>query len=199
VVPADYRPALELAGLAAMTVLALIYGRVGMLRGEVTAEHFHDLGKYLFAFTVFWMYIFFSQLMLIWYANIPEETIWFQVRWQYGWDTVFYAIMLFHFVLPFFILIPRFTKRSVPILTFMCVWMLVIHFVHLWWMIKPNLFVATGFEPLYQFAALTWIDVALWLGMTGLFFGATMWRASRQAIAPYNDPHYAASLRFENV
>lgn len=188
-----------LAALAAMTLLALIYNRVGMLRGEVNTEHFHDLGKYIFGFTVFWMYIFFSQMMLIWYANIPETTLWFLVRWQYGWDTVFYVILLFHFVLPFFALISRFTKRSAPILTFMCAWLLAIHFVHLWWMIKPSLFVGTGFEPLYQFAALTWIDISLWLGMAGLFLGATMWRASRQAIAPYNDPHYAASLRFENV
>jgi hypothetical protein len=187
------------ASIAAMTLMALLYSRSGMLRGQATVEHFHDLGKYLFAFTVFWMYIFFSQFMLIWYANIPEEVVFFQIRMAHGWGTVFYAILLFHFVIPFFILIPRFTKRSAPILTFMCGWILVVHFIHLWWVIKPNLFLATGFNPVYEQAALTWIDASLWLGMVGIVVAATMWRASRHAIAPYNDPYYPASLQFENV
>ncbi|MEP0545388.1 MAG: hypothetical protein ABJF88_00490 [Rhodothermales bacterium] len=187
-----------LAGIAATTLMALAYRQTGMLKLEVGEEHYHDLGKYLFAFTVFWTYIAFSQYMLIWYANLPEETVWFTHRMTHGWETVTVALIWFHFILPFFILIPRFTKRLYPVLAVMCVWLLVMHWVDLWWLIKPNLYVATDNEA-YAHAALTWTDITLWLGMVGVFTGATLWRASRHSITPYNDPYYAFSLRFQNV
>ncbi len=187
-----------LAAIAAMTFMVLAYRRAGMLQREVGEEHYHDLGKYLFAFTVFWTYIAFSQYMLIWYGNLPEETVWFQHRLTHGWEAVSTALIWFHFILPFFILIPRFTKRIVPVLAVMCVWTLVMHWIDLWWVIRPSLYVATGNEA-YQHAGFVWTDLALTLGMVGLFAGVTMWRASRHSITPYNDPYYAFSLRFQNV
>ncbi len=187
-----------LASIAAMTFMALAYRSAGMLSHEVGEEHYHDLGKYLFAFTVFWTYIAFSQYMLIWYGNLPEETVWFKHRLEHGWENVTTALIWFHFILPFFILIPRFTKRIVPILAVMCGWILVMHYIDLWWQIRPSLYVATHNDA-YLDAAFIWTDFALWIGMVGLFVGATMWRASRHAITPYNDPYYAFSLRFQNV
>jgi len=188
-----------LAAIAATTMLALAFVRSGMLVGEATAEHFHDLGKYLFAFTVFWTYIFFSQQMLIWYANIPEEVLWYQHRWQHGWEYVYYSLIAFHFVLPFFLLIPRFVKRSAPLLAIMCGWILVMRFIDLWWVTKPNLYVATGLDPQYAHAAFTWMDLTLWISFAALLLAATMWRGARHAITPYNDPYYPASVQFENV
>ncbi|MEM1041567.1 MAG: hypothetical protein AAGI91_02965 [Bacteroidota bacterium] len=187
-----------LASIATVTFLALAYRSAGMLRHEVNEEHYHDLGKYLFAFTVFWTYIAFSQYMLIWYGNLPEETVWFQHRITHGWEHVTTALIWGHFILPFFILIPRFAKRVAPILAIMCVWTLVMHYIDLWWQIRPSLYVATHKE-IYQDAAFVWTDFALWFGMVGLFFGATLWRASRHSITPYNDPYYAKSLRFQNI
>lgn len=187
------------AAIAAIIMMALSFNRAGILRAEATVEHFQDLGKLLFGFTVFWAYIYFSQSMLIWYANIPEETIWYEHRSMHGWQTVTSALVLFHFILPFFILIPRFTKRAVPILAIMAGWILVMHFIDVFWQVKPNIFVATGHDPLYADAALTWIDLSMWLGFVALFIGATAWRASRHAITPYNDPYFAASVHFENV
>ena len=187
-----------LAGIAATTFMALAYRKGGMLVHEVNEEHYHDLGKYLFAFTVFWTYIAFSQYMLIWYANLPEETVWFHHRLIHGWETVSYSLIIFHFILPFFILIPRFTKRILPVLAIMCVWILVMHWIDLWWLIKPNLYIATGNEA-YEHAAFYWTDFTLWLGMAGVFAGATIWRASRHSTTPYNDPYYAFSLRYHNV
>jgi hypothetical protein len=188
-----------LAAIALSTFLGLAYNRGGMLRGEATMEHFHDMGKYLFGFTVFWMYIWFSQYMLIWYANLPEETIWYEHRMTHGWDIVTGALVLFHFALPFFLLIPRFTKRSPALLAIMCGWILVVHFLDHFWLAKPSLYVATGLDVRYAHAAFSWMDLSLWLAFFGLFVGATLWRASRHATAPYNDPYYAASLKFENV
>jgi hypothetical protein len=70
--------------------------------------------------------------------------------------------------------------------------------VDLWWLIKPNLYVATGNEA-YEHAALYWTDITLWLGFVGIFMGATIWRASRHSITPYNDPYFNFSLRFQNA
>ncbi len=187
-----------LASIAAVTLMALAYRSAGMLRAEVNDEHYHDLGKYLFAFTVFWTYIAFSQYMLIWYGNLPEETVWFEHRLSHGWKAVSYALLWFHFILPFFILIPRFTKRVLPVLAFMAGWTLVMHWIDLWWLIRPSLYVATENE-LYQHAAFAWTDFALLLGIGGLYIGATLWRAARHSVTPYNDPYFAFSLRFQNV
>ncbi len=187
-----------LAAIALMTMLVLFYRKNNMLVHEVGPEHYHDLGKYLFAFTVFWTYIAFSQYMLIWYANLPEETVWFQHRMTHGWENVSVALIWFHFILPFFILIPRFTKRMVPVLAIMCGWTLVMHWIDLWWLIRPNLYLATGNEA-YAHAAIAWTDIALFVGMFGLYLGATLWRASRHSITPYNDPYFDFSLRFQNV
>ena len=187
-----------LAAIAAVTFMAIAYRQAGMLRMEVNDEHYHDLGKYLFAFTVFWTYIAFSQYMLIWYGNLPEETVWFEHRLIHGWENVTYSLIWFHFILPFFILIPRFTKRILPVLAIMCGWILVMHWVDLWWLIKPNLYVATGNEA-YEHAAIYWTDLTLWLGFVGIFAGATIWRASRHSITPYNDPYFDFSLRFQNA
>jgi hypothetical protein len=187
-----------LAAIAASTFLGIAYKRRGLLP-EATTEHFHDLGKYLFAFTVFWAYIWFSQQMLIWYANLPEETVWYEHRSNHGWGTVTLALLVFHFVLPFFLLISRAAKRVLPFLAVMCGWLLVVHFIDLFWIAKPNLYVATGLDPRYEHAAFSWMDLTLWLGFASLMAGATLWRAGRHAVTPYNDPYYAASLHFENV
>jgi hypothetical protein len=87
----------------------------------------------------------------------------------------------------------------VPLLAFMAGWILVVHFIDLWWQVKPNLYLATSGDPTYAHAVLSWLDIALWLAMAGIVAGATIWRAGRHAIAPYNDPYYPASLHFENV
>ena len=89
--------------------------RAGMLRGVVTAEHYHDLGKLMFGFVVFWAYIAFSQYMLYWYGGIPEETAWFKHRLEHGWETHSGILLFGHFILPFLILLPRAIKRySIP-------------------------------------------------------------------------------------
>ncbi|MDX1530950.1 MAG: hypothetical protein R3362_05435 [Rhodothermales bacterium] len=187
-----------LTAIAAMTFLGLAFYRTGLLQPEVSKEHFHDLGKYLFAFVVFWTYIAFSQYMLIWYGNLPEETVWFKHRLEHGWEWVTQALIWFHFVLPFFLLLPRTTKRVLPALAVMCGWILVMHWIDLWWVAKPSLYVTTGIEA-YAHAALTWVDLTCWLGLLGVVVGTTLWRAGRHSIAPYNDPYFAFSARFENV
>ena len=128
-----------LSALCLITFIALFLKRGGMIDTEITREHLQDMGKFMFGFVVFWTYISFSQYMLYWYANLPEEILWFQKRFSPGWDAVAWSLVIFHFLLPFFILILRQTKRTYPILATMAVWLLVMHWVDLWWIIMPSM------------------------------------------------------------
>ena len=180
--------------LAAVSVIALVsmaLQRVGgMLRDVVTAEHYQDLGKYMFGFVVFWAYIAFSQYMLYWYGGIPEEIVWYQHRLQAGWEWHSAALLLLHFVVPFFVLLPRFTKRVPFILSTMAVWIIVMHWVDIHWMVAPVLNEAGGFH---------WLDLTCGLGLTMLFASAFMYQLSRHPLVPQNDPYLADSLHFENT
>ncbi|MCZ6729535.1 MAG: hypothetical protein O7C61_07475, partial [SAR324 cluster bacterium] len=102
-------------------------------------EHYHDLGKALFAFgIVFWAYIGYSQYMLVWYANIPEETMWFLIRQLGGWQSLSILLVLGHFVGPFLMLISRWPKRWPKVLAAGACWMLFIHFIDLYWLVMPS-------------------------------------------------------------
>lgn len=171
---------------------ALMQKRGGMLDGVVTTEHYHDLGKLLFGMTVFWAYIAFSQYMLIWYGGIPEETIWYRHRLEHGWEYHSAALLIAHFIIPFIILLPRGNKRFLPLLTFMSVWMLVMHWFDLHWLTMPIL------EGPEGHAGFHWLDFTSWLGLFFVFFGLFMYRISRHSLVPNNDPHLKASLHFTN-
>ena len=127
-----------LSSLVALTLLALWLQSCGLLRGVVTKEHYHDLGKLTFAFVFFWGYIAFSQYMLIWYANIPEETQFYMTRQIGPWAGVSLALIVVHFVLPFVGLMSKHAKRILPLFVFWLVWLLVAHAFDLFWLIMPN-------------------------------------------------------------
>ena len=172
-------------------LVAILLQRSGMLKNVVTLEHYHDLGKLMFGFVVFWAYIAFSQYMLYWYGNIPEETIWFRHRLEHGWEMHSLILLVMHFFLPFLILLPRFTKRSIAVLGFMAVWLLIMQWYDLHWLSMPAL------HP--DHAGYHWLDFTCWLGLFGVFFGAFLWRLSRHPLVPQHDPLLRQSLEFENV
>ena len=181
-----------LSAMALITLTSIVLQRNGrMLRMTVTKEHYQDLGKLMFGFTVFWTYIAFSQYMLIWYGNIPEETIWFEHRLEHGWGYLSAALLIGHFIIPFFVLLPRFTKRSLPILSVMCVWLLVMHWFDLFWIALPVLHV--------EHATFSWLDFSCWLGLFGVVLGVFVWRLVRHPLVPQNDPYLAGSLHFVNT
>lgn len=127
---------LFLAGLALMVMIILYLQSKGYLE-YVTQEHLHDLGKYMFGISVFWMYLWFDQFMLIWYANVGEETIYFKERMEH-YPVLFWGNMLMNFVAPFLVLMRNDTKRKIGTMFFVC---LVVFFGHWWdffYMIKPG-------------------------------------------------------------
>ena len=180
-----------LAAFCIIVLICMFLQRAGMLKGVVTVEHYHDLGKLMFGFVVFWAYIAFSQYMLYWYGGIPEETIWFTHRLEHGWETHSAILLVAHFILPFLILLPRGIKRSLPLLGIMAVWLLVMQWFDHHWLIMPVLH--------YDHATIHWLDISCWLGLTALFIGAFVWRLSRHALVPQGDPRLVKSLRFENT
>lgn len=123
----------------AFFILVLMYiKKKGYVQGYYNVEHFHDIAKYLKGFTIFWAYIAFSQFMLIWYANIPEETEYYLMRAQNGWMAISMALLIFKFVVPFLALLPRAWKRNEKHLAIVCVLVLVMQYLDIHWMVYPN-------------------------------------------------------------
>jgi hypothetical protein len=150
----------------------------------------HDLGKLLFGFVIFWAYIAFSQYFLIWYANFPEETRWYVVRRTGDWNTLSWALVFGHFVVPFLLLLPRPTKRSPFWLGFVAAWVLVFHYADLYWLIMPALRPERP-EP-------HWLDASLLLTLAFLC-GAIVARACQaRPLVPIGDPRLSESIAFRN-
>jgi hypothetical protein len=175
-------------------VLALVsvgLARKGPLDNVINTEHFHDVGKLLLAFVAFWAYIAFSQYFLIWYANIPEETVWFAHRMEGSWLWMAVALAAGHFVIPFFYLLPRTIKRRPATLVAGAAWVLVAHLVDLYWQVMPIL------HPNGVRFALT--DVTAFVGVGGVFVAGVAWLTTRCALIPARDPRLPEALSFENV
>ena len=177
--------------IALLSVVAVAMRGAGLLDTVISAEHLHDIGKLLFAFMVFWTYIAFSQFFLIWYANLPEETIWYRERMEGSWMTVSLFLMAGHFVAPFFYLMGRPVKRRGSTLAIGGAWLLAMHFVDLYWQVMPTLH-PEGFSP-------SLLDVAALLAVGGCFVAAASWLMRRHALVPLRDPRFAESLAFENT
>jgi len=163
----------------------------GVLSRSVTVEHFHDLGKLLFAFVVFWAYIAFSQYMLIWYGNIPEETQWYLKRQIGDWAWVSLALLVGHFVIPFLVLISRAVKRRPRLLAATGIYMVVMTWLDLYWLVVPE------FSP--GVARFGLIDVLCFLGVAGLYTLALALRLKRHSLIAEGDPRLQESLAFHTA
>lgn len=177
---------LFLAGLCFIVVVCWFLRRGGVLTKEVTVEHHHDLGKLMFAFVIFWSYIGFSQYFLIWYGNIPEETFWFLSRWEGGWKPVSLVLLYGHFVLPFVVLIFQNVKRKITLLGLSAIWILIMHWVDLYWLIYPS------YQE--QFEGIGWIELAPMVGLGGVFCWLFWRRLASQPLIPINDPWLKDSI-----
>lgn len=179
--------------LLLLTTLA-VRGTAGMSK-YISIEHIHDLGKLLFGFNVFWTYIAFSQYFLIWYANIPEETEFYAMRTlgEHGahWLPWSIALMVGHFVVPFFFMMSRHIKRNPVLIGLAAVWMLVIHYIDIHWLIRPNWHSEANHFGIF--------DILTLVGIGGLFFGVASLLMKRKSLLPKQDPRLPESLSFENM
>jgi hypothetical protein len=171
---------LFLSGLAVLILLLLWLRRVSVLGWVVGADSLHDLGKLLFAFSTFWMYVWFCQYMLIWYVNNPEETPYFIQRLHGAWQPLLLANLALNWVIPFVVLLPQAAKRSPSVLAKVCVFVVLGRWLDLYLMIAPAV---DGPAP-----ALGLLEIGLTLGAAGLFGLAFFRSLSRAALVPLRDP-----------
>jgi len=137
-----YATASWLVATVGLTIVALIFLKTLGYFGQVTADHLHDLGKYMFAFSIFWTYLWFSQFMLIWYGNVGEETVYFQTRMG-EFPALFWGNLALNFILPFFVLMPNTTKRRYGPLAFVAIMVVFGHWIDYFQMIKPGVLETT--------------------------------------------------------
>ncbi len=177
--------------MSTLALVALILQRAGLLAKTINTEHYHDLGKFLFGFVFFWGYIAFSQYMLIWYANIPETTPWFLVRQEGGWFWVAITLVFGHFFIPFLGLLSRHVKRCRFALAFWAMWVLVMHWLDLYWLIMP--------EHSPDAVPFGLLDVGCFIGIGGIYVAGFIRLAQARALVPVKDPRLSESLAFKNI
>ncbi|QGJ72048.1 Quinol:cytochrome c oxidoreductase quinone-binding subunit 2 [Planctomycetales bacterium 10988] len=187
------------AFFSAMIILSYLLQKRGLLKEAVNVEHFHDLGKLLFGFVCFWGYIAFSQFLLIWYANIPEETVWYLPRFEGPWFGLSFVLIFGHFVIPFLGLLSRKAKRVVPILFLWAIYMLVMHFADIFWLVMPQYYHGSAVEPAEIGIPFGVIDLLCILGVGGLYMGAFLKTVGAHSIVAIHDPRLDESLAFKNT
>jgi len=177
--------------MSIVTLVCLGFRRAGILKNSITPEHYHDLGKWLFALTAFYTYMAFSQYLLIWYANLPEETIWYRHRSVGGWLPISLAMPFIRFLIPFFIMLSRPAKRSLKMIAALAIWSMVVEYVDLYWVVMPTYF-KNGPQ-------LSWMDFAT-LAATLSICALVFWSRFRKTkLAPVGDLRFEQSLYFENA
>ena len=177
---------LFLNGLATMTLVIILLKRMGPFQKVINDSHLHDLAKLIFAFSTFWMYIWFSQYVLIWYANIPEEVTYYVRRDEGGWGVLTIVNILFNWVIPFIALLPIWTKRHEGVLLRVCVLLMIGHWIDLFWMIMPPFMVK---DPVVGFWELGPI-----LAVIATFFLIVFKSLAKRNLLPVRDPMLGESL-----
>jgi hypothetical protein len=150
-----------LMGLSIAIIVARKLSAEAPMSGVFNAGHFHDFGKLLFAFTMVWAYLAFSQFLIIWSANLPEEIPWYQHRLSRGWESIGLALVAVHFAVPFIVLLSRKSKRNAAVLAGMAAWLIAARFIDLFFMIGPEAYPGgLGFH---------WLDLAAPIGLGGIW------------------------------
>ncbi len=177
-----------IGALAAITLGAVTLKEKGYLHPRITNDHYFSLGALLFAFINFWGYIAFSQYMLIWYADLPEENFWFLSRWQGGWEYISILLIVVHFVVPYSALLSQPSKMNPKRLKFISIWILIAHLFDLYWLILPNLY-KNGFS-------ISWIEFAFPIFAAGFIIVLFNYLAARKNLIPIGDPKLEKGLNF---
>jgi hypothetical protein len=186
-----------LAAHCAITVGAYTLQKQGAMRDEVTIEHYHDLGKYIFGFIFFWTYIAFSQFLLIWYGNIPEETTWFYTRQLGSWGGLALVLIFFHWMLPFLGTMSRHVRRNPSVMFGWAIYMLVLHFIDVYWMIMPEAGAGAVGDDGWVIGVLA--SLLCVGGMLALMAGLSLRVAEQTKVVPVRDPRLGESIAFENI
>ena len=175
-----------LTALAFLIIALAWLSRRQPLDAIVVPGHFHDLANLMLAFVMLWAYFSFSQYLIIWSGNLPEEITWYVNRQRDGWRFVGPGLIVFHFAVPFLLLLFRSVKRASTTVWKVAIGILVAKLVDLFWLIAPH------FHP--DRLAVSWMDVVLPLSLVALWLGCFIWQLRGRAILPVHDPQFEEAL-----
>jgi hypothetical protein len=175
-----------LAALAFLIVASAWLSQRPPLQGILVPSHFHDLGNLMLAFVMLWAYFAFSQYLIIWSGNLPEEIAWYLHRLQTGWRAVGALLVVLHFVVPFGLLLSRAIKRQANMLVKVAYLILVLRVVDLYWLVAPE-FHRDG-------VVVSWLDLVLPISLSAFWLGCFVWQLRGRAILPVHDPQFDEAL-----
>ncbi|MGB1928568.1 MAG: quinol:cytochrome C oxidoreductase [Mariniblastus sp.] len=185
-----------LSALCTILLTGLWLQKTGRVTDEITIDHYHDLGKLMQGFVIFWGYIAFSQFLLIWYANIPEETFWYNLRInQPGWMTLSILLLVGHLFIPFFLLMGRGLRRNRKLLAFSAVFILAMHWVDHYWLIMPQMNPEANLYTLSGMGIV--IDLACMVGVIAVYIAMFCMIAGNRPLVPLKDPRLGEALNHE--
>ncbi len=174
-----------ISSMALMIAVVVLLARTEPFVGVLQKRHLHDLGKLLLAFVMLWAYFDFSQLLIIWSGNQPEEISFYRSRLYGGWGVVAVIVLVFHFFVPFFLLLSQDVKRSAKVLPKIAMWLIFMRLVDLFWMTRPEF---------TSRAVPTWLDIVLPLGLGGLWLGFFAFNLKQCPLLPLGDPKLAEAI-----
>ncbi len=179
-----------IASLAAVTLATVLLKENGYLHPSITNDHLYSLGGLMFAFINFWAYIAFSQFMLIWYADLPEESFWFLQKWNGNWAVFSILLIIIHFVVPYAALLAHPAKKNPKRLKFIAVWLLFAHLFDLFWLVMPE---SNQLSEGYSFS---WIDLVFPIAIVGVLMLIFKMKAKKENLLPIGDPKLKRGLEF---
>jgi hypothetical protein len=168
-----------ISSMSLMIAVLVLLSRTAPMEGLIQRRHLHDLGKLLLAFVMLWAYFGFSQLLIIWSGNLPEEISFYRTRLYGGWGVVAVLVLIFHFFVPFFFLLPRDVKRSAKLLPKVAMWLIFMRLVDLFWLTRPE-FTSSAVPGL--------MDIAAILALAGIWFAVFARNLKTQPLLPLGDP-----------
>jgi hypothetical protein len=187
-------------GLALVIITTLSFKRAGIVKDEINVEHFHDLGKLMFGFLVFWAYISFSEFMLIWYAAIPEETIYYHHRWDTGgWRAISISLVAIKFIIPFFFIMSRNIKRRIYLLGRAAGWLFALHLVEMYYWVMPYYFERAHGGELVTSGMGLLTDAGCFMMCIGIYLAVVLKRMLDYPVIPVKDPRLERALQFVNA
>jgi hypothetical protein len=174
-----------ISSMSLMIAVIVLLAGSEPLAGVVQKRHLHDLGKLLLAFVMLWAYFDFSQLLIIWSGNQPEEISFYRTRLYGGWGVVAVIVLIFHFFVPFFLLLSRDLKRNPKLLPRVAIWLIFMRFVDLFWMTRPE-FTSSAVPNLW--------DLAAPLALGGLWLCVFAWQLKQRPLLPLGDPQLEEAI-----
>jgi hypothetical protein len=174
-----------ISSMSLMIAVVVLLSRTAPLAGVIQKRHIHDLGKLLLAFVMLFAYFDFSQLLIIWSGNQPEEITFYRSRLYGQWGAVAVIVLVFHFFVPFFLLLSRDLKRNDRLLPKVAIWMIFMRLVDLFWMTRPEF---TGH------AIPSWIDFVAPIALIGLWLAFFAFNLQKLPLLPLGDPHLAEAI-----